>query len=137
MKNFDEERKVREEETREEREFVLGGETFYAKASVRPEIMLAFEQINKETPPSEVLAIADQLVTDMLDPENESHDRYRALRQTDAVDMATLLEICNWLIEAVTGRPTEQPAVSSPLPATPESGTPSTDDSSSEDSTAG
>jgi hypothetical protein len=137
MKDFDQEKVAREEATRGEREFTLGGQTFYAKASVRPEVMLDFEGIATETPPAQVLAVADKLVIDMIEGDDDAEARYRELRTTDAVDMTTLLELCQWLIETVTNRPTEQPSGSSALPETPTAGTASTEDSSSEDSPEG
>lgn len=139
MRDFDQERKEREEATVDDRSFVLGGHSFRAKASVRPEVMFEFENIGGDTPPSSVLAIADQLILDMLeDGDGEAGQKYRDLRATgDDIDMSTLLELCEWLIGLVTGRPTEPSGGSSPLPGPTPAGTPLTDDSSSEDSTQG
>lgn len=140
MKDFDQEKKDRAEATRADREFMLGGQRFYAEASVRPEVMLEFEQIESETPPSEVLRIVDGTIVAMIEDSPDAsgvggHERYLALRKTSAIGMDDLLALANWLVGAATGRPTEQPVVSSALPAM--AGTTSTGDSSSEDSTEG
>jgi hypothetical protein len=119
-KNFDEARAQRAEQSRDERQFTLGGESFHAKATVRPEVLTAFDGITEQTPLPETLAIADDTVLAMIedDPDENGvggHERYRRLRarDEDPVGAADLLDLCEWLVGVATGRPTSPPSASS------------------------
>lgn len=132
MKDFDVERQFRSDQ---DRDFKIGGEVFRAKASVRPEVLVPFDEIGEETTSTETLAIIDELVVNMLEPNDDSEARYRALRERadDAVSLDDLQELAKYLVEVQTGgRPTEQPGDSSAGPGN--TGTNSTDISSSADS---
>jgi hypothetical protein len=136
VKNFDDHRKKRAEATRAEREFLLGGEPFTARASVRPEAFMRWDSMDMEnTPAAEILAVADETILSLIEKKDDAHARYRALREReeDAVNLEDLTDLIQWLVEVQSGgRPTEPSPASSSSPA--ETGTPSTDASSSPDS---
>lgn len=110
MRDFDQERRAREEQ---DRSFIIGGETFVRRASVRPEAIAEFDAIDTATKPADVLRIADDALLGMI--EAEGHDRWRTLRQReeDAVNLGDILAVVEWLIEAQVERtPTQQPSPS-------------------------
>jgi hypothetical protein len=134
-RDFDGPRRKREQQSRDERAMILGGETFYAKASVRPEVLTQFSDINDETPMKEVLRITDDTILALLESVDHTEERYRKIRESedDVVNLEDLLEVAKWLVEVQTGRPTELPSASSGSPETPPSGTASTATSSPTD----
>lgn len=128
MKNFDDKRRIRLEA---DRQFTIGGETFTQKTGLRPEVLLPWENIGADTPASEVLATIDQLVHDFIEPADDAHARWDALRKRDddPVTLQDLQELVEWLIEEQTGRPTSPPSASTPSAPTQPTG--STEGSSS------
>ncbi len=132
-KNFDTARRAREQETRDERALVLGGETFYAKATVRPEVLARWNDITEDMPMDDILSITDETIIALLENVDDTPTRYRAVRQNeeDPIGFQDLLELAKWLVEVQTGRPIESPSDSSGSPGTTKNGTGSTDDSSS------
>jgi hypothetical protein len=131
-RDFDGDRRKREQQSRDERAMILGGETFYAKASVKPEVLTQFSDINDDTPMKEVLRITDDTILALLENVDHTEERYRAVRasEDDIVTLADLLEVAKWLVEVQTGRPTELPSASSGSPETTTNGTDSTATSS-------
>lgn len=127
MHNFDPERKERQTT---DRDFILGGMEFRRRASVRPEVMIEFEDLPRGAGAAKSLQVMDNLIIDYLEP--EYHDAYRELRQReeDAVNARDLAEVVNWLIGGSTGRPTGAPSHSTGGRAT--TGTDSTEGSSTE-----
>jgi hypothetical protein len=136
MKDFDVERQERSAAGRDDRAFVLGGETFHALAEVAPEALTRFESMdsNPDIPLSETLAVIDDTILSLIeDAPEDGHARYRKVRaETPDLGVATLLDLAKWLVEVQTGRPTEPQPPSTDSPA--ETGTESTDTSSSQDS---
>lgn len=135
-KNFDDARRKREQQTREEREFVLGGETFYAKMAVRPEVLARWNDISEDMDLKQVLTITDEVILALLESVDNTFERYTAVRanEEDPIPLSDLLEVAQWLVEVQTGRPIEPPSVSGgSAPSELPTGTPSTDDSPSPD----
>jgi hypothetical protein len=131
LKDFDDARRVREQETRDERAFTLGGETFYARMTVRPEAYMRWDSLDVEAAtPTEILAVADETIVAMIENVDRASERYYAVRasEDDPVGMKDLTDLIQWLVEVQTGRPTEQPPVSS---GSPESDGPTSTDGSS------
>jgi len=132
-KDFDDHRRKKAEATRKEREFILGGEPFTARATVRPEAFAAWDSLNmEEATPTEILKTADDTILQMIEKKDGAHDRYRAVRERDdddAIGLEDLTDLIQWLVEVQSGRPTEPPSDSGPSPS--ETGTSSTADSSS------
>lgn len=130
MKNFDTEREERKL-SEEERTFVLGGETFVAKASVRPEALSQWDGITQEMSVSQILEATDATVLALIENRDDAHNRYTAIRARDEDPIAVddLVEVGKWLVEVQTGRPTEPQSGSTASPPTP--GTTSTVESSS------
>lgn len=145
-KNFDDHRQKKAEATRAQREFVLGGEPFTARASVRPEAFMEWDSLDMEnTPPAVILQTADNTILTMIEKKDDAHNRYRAVRERedDAISLDDLVELIQWLVEFQSGtkedgetpsRPTEPSSASATSQG--ETGTPSTPDSSSQESTA-
>jgi hypothetical protein len=132
-RNFDEKRAAR---AAQDRDFTIGGESFRVRASVRPEALAAYDDLDPAAPVREVLKIVDELLLAMIEDTEDGHARYRALRERDedAVSVEDLQELAKWVIEVQTGRPTESPGG---LPAGPvRTGTISTGVSSSPDTPA-
>lgn len=129
-RDFDQETK-QAQLPKEEREFILGGEPFVAMANIRPEVLAEFEKIQKDTPALEVLQILDDLIVQMIEPDDDAETRYRAVRARtkEPVTMQALQTVGEWLVEIATGRPTGPPVDSSASHAT--TGDTSTGDSSS------
>lgn len=121
-RNFNDRRNAQERVT-----FTIGPDDheFKCKMRVRPEVIVDYEQLEDDAPSSEVLAVIDRMVTDLLLP--EEHAAWRALRERDdddAVELGELAELAAWLVESVVNRPLEAPSSSSDGPST--TGTPST-----------
>lgn len=134
MKNFDTERKAREIPV-EERTFVLGGETFIGRSSVRPEVLTKWDGIGDDMPITEVLKATDDTILALIEDDG-AHARYLALRakEDDPLTVPDLVAVGMWLVEVQTGRPTEPPTGSTDSPSTP--GTTSTAALSSPDTPA-
>ena len=130
MKNFDSDRKSREIPV-EERTFVLGGETFIGRSTVRPEALTQWDGIDADMGVTDILEATDATILALIENTDDGHARYLALRKRDddPIGVNDLVEVGKWLVEVQTGRPTEQPSVSTD--SQPTSGTPSTEESSS------
>lgn len=118
-RNFDEERAAR---AAQDREFIIGGETFHGRASVKPEALSAYDRLADSASVTDTLAVVDELILAMIEDEedNAGHMRYVALRarNDDPLTIEDLMEITKYLVEAQTGRPTGQPGDSSAGPGT-------------------
>ncbi len=135
MKDFDLERKTRDEEGRDDRTFRLGGETFVVKAAIRPEALTEYENLTGDASATDTLAIIDRLIQAFIEPGDlvdnpyidEQHEddgqpaqigeRHLAYRQVRAVDdnpigLPDLEALVEWLIETQTQRPTGPPSSS-------------------------
>jgi hypothetical protein len=136
VKNFDDHRKKKDEATRTEREFLLGGERFTAAARVRPEAFMEWDSIDMEnTPAAEILANADKTILSLIEKKDGAHDRYRAVRENeeDPLSLEDLTDLIQWLVEVQSGgRPTEKSSGSSTT--SEETGTRLTDSSPSPES---
>jgi hypothetical protein len=175
MKDFDASRNSRPRRPREDRMFILGGETFVARDRFRPEVLVPIESLEEPVldhttcscehrlyehadangrpapcvsagcgcqkfdakvvdPGSSLitqLEALDTTIIGMIEPDDDAHARYRALRanEDDPLEVEDLMEVVKWCSAEDTGRPTMQPSVSTPGPVS--TGTPSTDVSSS------
>jgi hypothetical protein len=132
MKDFDAERRQRDEEGRDDRTFTIGGETFVVKPEVRPEALADYEQMTGSESAHEALRVIDDLVVSFLDDtDDDPEGRYRAVRARteDPIGMATLESLVEWLVETQTNRPTGRPGSSGTGPQRTKGG--STDGSSS------
>lgn len=128
MKDFDTARATR----REQAEFKIGGEIFRL-LPVRPEVLIEHQDMSLI--PEQMLPQLDALVVALVDPEDDAHARYKALRERE-VDPLTLgdckdlmMFLIDWQsgeVEEETGRPTDPPSSSGRGPAKPRTGTRST-----------
>lgn len=134
MKNFDEERAHR---ASQDRDFKIGGEVFRARSSVKPELLAPYESLDGTDSAMKALEVIDELLLAMIEPVDDAHARYRAIRERveDAVSIEDLQELVKWLMEVQTARPTGQPVDSSTGRGA--TGTTSTGTSSSQDTPAG
>lgn len=132
MKNFDTERKARSIPV-EERTFTLGGDTFIARDSVRPEALTKWDGIDGNMEIGDVLEATDATIIALIEDTDNGHERYLALRarEDDPLTVPDLVAVGTWLVEVQTGRPTESPTGSTDSPSTP--GTKSTVEPSSPD----
>jgi hypothetical protein len=132
VKDFDTDRKARSIPV-EDRTFILGGETFIGRESVRPEALTKWDGITDEMAVGEVLQATDDTILALIEDTDDGHARYLALRQRedDPISVPDLVEVGTWLVEVQTGRPTEPPTASTDSPSTP--GTTSTGEHSSPD----
>jgi hypothetical protein len=130
MKNFDTDRKSREIPA-EERAFTLGGESFIARSTVRPEALTKWDAIAEDMSVTDILTATDETILALIEDTDNGHERYRALRQReeDPLGVNDLVEVGKWLVEVQTGRPIEPPSDSTDSPPSP--GTNSTEESSS------
>lgn len=138
MRNFDQDRAARAEAaaaTVDTRTFTVCGESFVVRSSVKPDILAEFENITGDTPAAEVLSVIDRLIPELLEPSPNggpsTSERWMAVRaqDEDPLTLDDMLDVTQWMVEQVTGRPTEPPAPSSVRGGS--TGTPSTDGSSS------
>jgi hypothetical protein len=131
VKNFDESRHQRSIVPAADRTFVLCGEAFVTRASVRPDVLTAYDEINEATTITRTLEIVDEVIIAFLDKGANAVERYKKIRTNDEdpVTMSDLLDLVQWLIEVQTNRPTGPPVDSSSPPSP--SGTSSTGGSSS------
>jgi hypothetical protein len=130
VKDFDSERLATDDAAK--RQFRLGGETFVRVRGVRPEALLSYEELEEGTPAKEALPIIDNLIMEMIENHDGSHDRWVALRERrdDPVTIEDMQELVKWLLEEVTGRTPTQPSSPS-TPGRRRTTTPSTAASSS------
>lgn len=117
MKDFDAVRTARIGSD-EERSFKILGEVFIAKASVKPEVLTKYENLEEAEGAQTTLEIIDELVLSMIQDGAEGEEaeaRYRAIRarEDDPIALADLQNIVEWLVERQTGRPTGKPGNSS------------------------
>lgn len=139
MRNFDDHRAKRLNKS--QRTFQIGGEQFVAKASVRPEALAEWDDLDPQTAnTAEIMRVSDNTICALIEPGEllddgnggeigEAHKRFKALRlrEDDALNLADVTGLLKWLIEVQSGgRPTEQPSGSTPLPSA--TGESSTDD---------
>jgi hypothetical protein len=117
MKDFDQERAIRTAPSEDERTFVLAGESFTIRASVRADTLAHASDVTADSKVSDDVAAFDALIEGFL----EEHDRprYRLLRarETDPVTFDDLMEVAAWMVSVNSGRPTQQ---ASPSTAGPE-----------------
>ena len=113
MRDFDLERRERYEV---DRTFRIGGETFVRKPAVRPEVMLAYEDMSMEATAADSLEVVDQTILSFIEDTDGAHDRYRALRERDEdpVSIRDLNGLVVWLIAESTKRPTSALSLSEP-----------------------
>jgi hypothetical protein len=118
VKNFDEQRSTLSEE---ERTFQIGGETFLARAKVRPEALAQWDGISGDMPALDILKASDETILALMDQRDNAHARYTALRERedDPLSLDDLVDLGQWLVEVVTGRPTEPLSGSTTSPSTP------------------
>lgn len=125
MKDFDVARKARKDA---DRAFQLGGEVFFMKAGVKPEVFAAYDDLTEETTSMDALKTIDAIVLDMIESRDEAAGRYQAIRanEEDPVTLSDLTALVEWLIGEQTGRPTQPPSPSGGGQETPIIGTPLT-----------
>jgi hypothetical protein len=115
VKTFDDDRRSW---SVEDRTFVLGGETFVARAEIRPEVLADFEDETIRVPEEErslklVLAANDKAFLAMVEGGDDlsagsARERYLALRQRidEPLDLDRIAAATAWLFERHSGRPT-------------------------------
>lgn len=135
-KDFDAERQARPRLAPSEREFVMGGEKFTHRTDdeIWPEMTFGLDELGTGIGERESLAILDQLILDLIEP--EGHKRWLKLRERrqDPITVADISSLIEWLLESVTDRP---PTPSEPSSPTSEgNGQSSTETSSTEPAAA-
>lgn len=98
--------------------FTVAGREFAVRKTIRPEVLLKYEQYQTE---SEVLADSssldrlDEIVLDII-----HHDQAALWMEArhdpddeNCIDLATFVVLVPWLIEQVVSRPTDEPSSSS------------------------
>lgn len=118
MKDFDQERQYRSDR---DRDFKIAGQHFRARSSVRPEVLMPFSEIDGTTDGAEVLKVIDDLVLNMIEPNDDAHARWRQVRELEgdeAVSLGDLQDLAEWLSEVQMARPSERPGDSSSGPGT-------------------
>jgi len=119
-KNFDEDRAERPRIATEEREFVIGGETFVHRTpdEIWPETTFPLDDLTPGIGEREALRVLDQLILDLVEP--EGHERWKELRarRENPITTQDMSDLIAWLIPAVSGRP---PTPQEPSSLTPES----------------
>lgn len=134
MRNFDSDWEA--SKSLEERTFQIGGQLFVMKKAVKPELLAIREDINEESPVGEAMAALDDLFLSMIEPGDDAHARYRALRDDpEGLSIGQIQAVIDWLIEKQTGRPPTLPSGSSRLRGP--TGTPTTAGSSRQASPVG
>jgi len=112
MQNFDVERDARLEG---ERTFVIGGETFTYKPAVAPEALVAWADMNADTPEADAIRIMDETVVAFLEAGQE--EKWATVRNPALSNPLTandILGVIKWLVEEQTSRPTMPSSASSP-----------------------
>lgn len=128
MKDFDAAREERNDPA-VDRTFRIGGELFEYRSSVRPEDLVAYDELTLSTPAGEVLRVADETIKVFL-KDDDNRERWDALRARteDPITGRDINDLTVWLIQMQTGRPTPAPSPSGDGRAP--NGTPSTENSS-------
>lgn len=107
MQDFDIERAKRYEA---DRRFKIGGEVFVHKPTVRPDLMIAYEDMARDASAKEALDILDDLVIGWLDTTEDpgAVERYRELRlrDEDPIGGGDLSDLVKWLYQNSARRPT-------------------------------
>ena len=107
MQDFDIERAKRYEA---DRRFKIGGEVFVHKPTVRPDLMIAYEDMARDASAKEALEIMDDLVIGWLDTTDDPDavERYRELRlrDEDPIGGGDLSDLVKWLYQNSARRPT-------------------------------
>lgn len=132
VRNFNDRRRAQERVS-----FVIGPDEheFKCRMRVRPEAILEYEKMDTNAPSGEVLLVVDQLIRDLLMPEElPAWDALRARDDDDAVELDELADLAAYLVEQVVNRPLAQASPSSATPST--IGTSSTDESPSQEAVA-
>lgn len=121
MKNFDTEREALPALT-----FWLEGREWHVRREVRPEALMAYEELKPDDGLTATMKVMDDLVCACLVPEEGA--AWLALRIGDeaSIGLSTITGVAVWLIESVVARPTGQPLASSEPSANGTSGTPLT-----------
>jgi hypothetical protein len=103
--DLDEQRRERPSEVR----IMLGGETFRARTTVRPEATLPWDDFyeGEDTSMRRQIEVADQVIMEFLI--SDDHDKWRALRarEEDPIGTADIIRFVRALQEAAADRPTE------------------------------
>lgn len=104
MQDFDAVRKAKRKPL-EERTFRIGGEVFVARAENHPDVLANYDRITDETSIGETLQIVDEILEQMLEPQDEAVARYQAVRARtdDIVTVDDLLTLVTWLMKLQTG----------------------------------
>lgn len=113
MKNFDE---IWDQETEEDRSFVVRGEKFTLRPAVRPERMMEVLQpldalrADPNSSVAAVMAAMDDFVLELIEPDPDSEARWRALRAREdgGLSAAHLRQIHEWMLERQSGVVEEQ-----------------------------
>lgn len=131
MRNFDEE--ARKERLEADRSFIIGGQEFYYRASVAPEVLLDWNDIvtgKVDSSDTRVwVEMYDRTTLAMLAPGQE--EKWAAVRSADVenpLNISDVREVFYFLLEKATGRPTGEPQGSSD--GSSQNGTASKDESS-------
>lgn len=116
MIDLDERRRERKQS---DRMILLGGQEFVIRASVQPETMIAWEELEADTPPLEMLAIMDDLIGRLVEPSAPGDDpvaRWAELRarDEDAISLEDMFSVIREATAISSGRPTPAPSLSSP-----------------------
>lgn len=119
---------------REDRAFVVRGETFYRRDVVSADVIAQADDALDGPSAVEGLSLLDGAILLLIEDAGQAHERWVAIRNDrdadDALTLADLIEIKNWLVRGVMRRPTEPspPSSNGPAAAAPAS---SQDDSPS------
>jgi hypothetical protein len=125
----------------EDRTFTIVGQSFVARASVKPETLTRYENMSSSDPSQSTMNTIDELILAMVEPGDgewvydpryadeeragteeppkvgPDHARYLELRKVeegnDVLSIGDLRDITEWLVERQTGRPTGQRSDSS------------------------
>lgn len=116
MRDFDQERRIREET---DRRIKIGGKEFTYKASVAPEVVLAWNSAatgeTEGLTEARWLELFDETILAMLDPGQEAAwAEIRDRNSAHPINLADLRDVLQFLMEQATGRPTTPPSDSSP-----------------------
>jgi hypothetical protein len=103
MRDFD--------EVKPELEFKIGGEEFTARR-VRPEVLATFE-VNVPDDSAQAIVLLDERIGAFL-ASDEDRERYKTLRcrEEDPVTIGQLNALLEWMLEASSDLPTQQPSLS-------------------------
>lgn len=133
MRDFDQERRERQALTPRET-FTIAGREFTVRAAVSPDVFVPWMTMTGEEGVLESLGIIWTAIAECV-VERELWEAARAERDPDkTIDADDLLQLLPYLLETVTGRPTEADASSSDGSAS--TGTTSTEPSSSPEAPA-